>query len=126
MNIFDRSKRDFARFTQNKKSGAGVEIEITFPSGPVLNILGPATKHHMSVDDMGIVINAKQAYCSFSESQIIAAGETIRNSTDEIDLGGFIFKFKDSRAILKSYKADQWFPNESIDSIVVTLTQYDV
>lgn len=124
MNIFERSKKDWNRFTSDSKNGGGIEITILFPDLTELIVGGPAVKHHMSVDDLGVVVNTKQAYCSFSEQQVIDASKTIRNASDEINLTGFIFKFKDSRDVLKTYIADQWYPDETVGNVVCTLSVY--
>lgn len=100
----------------------GVEITITNLSGQTLSITGLASKHHIGINpDTGEPINTKNAHCSLSEKTLTDNGYAVRDSNGEISLKGHKISFKDSSDIVKQYRINETFPDETLGLIVCIL-----
>lgn len=123
--ILDRIKKDARRIISDK-NGFAVEIKISTPDGDVeKTIAGLATKHHLGVDTDGNMVNARNAHCSFSEKDLIAAGYPARHeTTGEIDLKDHIVSWADITDTVKDYVIKQVHPDETLGIILCILAEY--
>lgn len=121
MGLIEQAKSDIARFTSNDRE-FGIELILTAPDGETATINGLHTKHHLSVDTDGNIVNAKNAHIAFSET--ILEGYPLRIN-GEVNLNNHRISAKDSTGVLKHYKIKQWFPDETVGLIVCILQDYE-
>ena len=103
------------------EGGFESDINITTPSGSVsLDTTGWATKHHISYDTDGTVVNAKNAHICLNEQILEDAGYTVRVD-GEVSLLKHKIIVKDSSGVDKTYVIKETFPDETLGLIVCIL-----
>lgn len=120
MSLVEQARRDVLQITTNKAEW-GVDIMFTNPDGTQETIAGTATKHHLSIDNEGAPVNAKNASCTFCESALTLP---IRNTAGEVSLKGWKATWKDSTGSNITYMVREWFPDETLGLIVCILGDY--
>lgn len=116
MGLFDQIIDDLAEITSGD---ASIDIQALTADGITFTIPGFHAKHHLGINpDTGLPINSKKVCIAFSEKNCT---KSIRKD-GEVHLKGWRFRCKDSTGVIKLYKADQWFPDETVGLIVVILT----
>lgn len=125
MGIIDRARADIQRITSDT-NGFAVDITLIAPDSTTASFAGLSTKHHLAVDQMtGEVVSSRTASISFSEVIAAAAGYTIRNSENEVDLRNHRAQVKDSTGAVRNYVIDKWIPDETLGLIVCILGDYE-
>lgn len=123
MSLIDQARTDTAFILGGPFS---VPIVLVSPDSQVANIRGIHNKHHLGVNPhTGDPVNAKKAAVTFAESAVYAdnANYPVR-TRDEVTFKDHKVKVKDSTGIEKTYKVDQWFPDEMVGSITLILGKY--
>jgi len=119
MSILDNIRADIKTITENDEDFA-VEITFTAPDLTVAVINGLHTKHHMSINTEGQMVNSKNTHISFSEASLPLA-YPLRNAAGEVNLKRHKISVKDSTGIVKNYTVAEWFPDETVGLIVCLL-----
>lgn len=123
MGLLQQAQADIARITSDT-SGFGSPITFTDPSGFAVTINGRANKIHLGVDTDGNESNFKKAYVGISESLLIAAGYTVRNTKGDVNMIDHKVNVTDSTGTMRYYKINAQFPDETIGFIVFHLEAY--
>ncbi len=125
MNLRDLAVRDIARITTNIDSGFAAQLFITAPTSDTFTINGLQSNHRITVDGEGKQDNAKNVHCSFSESEVVALGISIRNSRNEVHLKDYTVRIDLNVAGVPSpgitYRIREWWPSETTGLIVCLL-----
>ena len=111
------ARADWARISQDKTTGPGVAITLISPLAVETDITGIHTKHHLSVDAEGELINSLNAHISFSES----IGPNVRDANGRVNMKGWKCRCSDSTGSEKTYVISEWWPDETVGIIVITL-----
>lgn len=119
MGLIDRAKSDIKDITSNPDE-FGVSITFTAPTGEIATINGLHSKHHMSINTEGIMINSKNAHISFSEELLTAKNYPFRKD-GEVKLNDHKISVKDSTGISKNYVIREGFPDETVGLITCIL-----
>ncbi len=119
MGLIDQAKSDIKDITSNPDE-FGVSITFTAPTNETATINGLHSKHHMSVNTEGIMINSKNAHISFSEELLTAKNYPVRTD-GEVKLNNHKVSVKDSTGISKNYVIREGFPDETIGLITCIL-----
>lgn len=126
MGLLDQAKSDWLRYTSDKDTGFGVDIDfVALPGAETASIVGLATKHHISIDTDGNPVNTKNAHISISEQLLIDNLYPIRNGNDEVSLLGHKVIYKDSTGVAKEYVITEHFPDETIGIITCILGDFE-
>lgn len=123
MGLIEQAQQDIRAITTNT-SDWSVSIQLTAPDLSVLNTNGLHTKHHLSYDTEGNMINYKNAHISISEDEFIDSGYPYRDSSGEVNLSGHLCVVKDSTRQDKEYVIREWYPDETVGLIVMILGEY--
>src|SRR6478736_4197196 len=86
MGLLDNVKRDIARITTNKSTGWAASLFLTNPALQTFTISGLWSNHRITVDGEGKQDNAKNVHCSFSESEVVALGFSVRDANGLVHL----------------------------------------
>jgi hypothetical protein len=105
-----------------KSGGFEEEIQLTNPSGFLINIKGLHSKHWLQHDTDGNLVNGKNAHICISEQELNSLGYATRNErTGNIELQNHKVATKDSTGIVKNYVINECFPSETFGLIVCIL-----
>ena len=125
MGLIDQAKSDWQRFSADTNEfGIAINIETPTASQSV-DIVGLHTKHHISFDTDGNLVNSKNAHISFSEQQLTDVTYPVRNSNGEVYLQGHKITVKDSTGGNKVYLIHQWHQDETLGVILCFLRDYE-
>ncbi|KKN55733.1 hypothetical protein LCGC14_0579430 [marine sediment metagenome] len=122
MGLIEQAKSDIKDITSNPDE-FGVSITLTAPTGEIATLNGLHSKHHMSVNTDGIMINSKNAHISVSEDLLIAQNYPVRKD-GEVKLNDHKVSVKDSTGISKNYVIREGFPDETIGLITCILGSF--
>lgn len=122
MGLIDQIQADIKSITSNLND-FGVAMILTAPTNETITITGIHTKHHLGIDTDGNMVNSKKASIAFSESLLV--GYPCRNLSQEVNLKNHKVSVKDSTIILKNYRVQSWFPDETIGLIVCILEDFE-
>ncbi len=122
MGLIDQAKSDIKDITSNPDE-FGVSITFTAPTGEIAIINGLHSKHHMSMDTEGNMINGKNAHISVSEELLTAQNYPVRKD-GEVKLNDHKVSVKDSTGISKNYVIREGFPDETIGLITCILGSF--
>ena len=125
MNLTDRAKADWLRFSSDSDSGFGVAISFIAPTAETATINGLGTKHRVSIDSDGQTINAKNVHVTFAESLLVAESYPVRNGAGEVSLRRHRVSFADSTGLQKNYVILETFPDETVGMITCILGDYE-
>lgn len=120
MNLIDRAKQDWQKFTSSA-SGFGRTLTLIAPNTTEIEIIGLATKHHLGIDEDGNAISTKQVHVSFSEKLATDLSYPIRNANGEVDIIGHTIKTNNANGLEITYVVQEAFPDETIGVIVCIL-----
>ncbi len=120
MGIIDFARNDWKRLTQDSASGPGVSIVLISPTATETNITGIHTKHHLSVDAEGRLLNSQNAHISYSEE----IGPNVRDSKGFVSMKGWRVRVADSTGNPKTYAVNEAWPDETVGVIVITLKNF--
>ena len=121
MGLNDVSIQDLADISSNLNDW-GMIIDLTSPNGDTLSVGGFHTKHHMSYDEGGAIVNHKHASVAVSELNL--GNYPVRDVNGEVDLLGHKVFVNDSTGIQKKYLVQQAFPDEKLGLIVLILSDF--
>lgn len=121
MSLREQAKADWLAFSSDDE-GFGTSIMFTAPNGFSISVTNLHTKHHLGVDDMGRMVNSKNAHVSVSEAQLV--GYPVRNSDGEVAMVHHRVTVADSTGIPKTYKINQAYPDETLGVLVFILGDY--
>jgi len=105
----------------------GFESDITIKSADgslTVSLTGFATKHHISFDTDGTLVNAKNAHICISETELGELGFPVRVN-EEIFLLDCVVTFEDSSSVIKTYIVRESYPDETLGLIVCILGDYN-
>lgn len=123
MSLAERVILDTQRITSNSNEFATPATFIS-PGGQTIEVLGIKKIHHTALDDMGSVINAKQAAISVAETQFTDQGHSIRNSKGVVSILDYKVYLTASNGDVQSYKVQSTYPDETFGVITCILTQH--
>jgi hypothetical protein len=125
MGLKDLARIDWKKITGSKSQWAD-DITLTSPTLQTALITNLHTKHYLSVNELGVLVNGKNAHVSFSESQVTDANPlyVLRNAKGEVHMAGHKVTVKDSTGLDKTYVIQQWHQNETLGVIVCILGAY--
>ncbi|RKZ46223.1 MAG: hypothetical protein DRQ42_04870 [Gammaproteobacteria bacterium] len=107
------------------KGGFESDITIKTADGSLtVSLTGFATKHHISFDTDGTLINAKNAHICISEIELNKLSFPVRVD-EEVMLLNCIVTFADSSSVIKTYIVRENYPNETLGLIVCILGDYN-
>lgn len=110
---------DWGRFSSDP-DGFGTTISFEAPGAETADIVGLATKHHLSIDSEGNPMSSKNAHCSVSEKLLVDAGYPVRLN-DEVAMIGHKVAWVDSTGASKDYVVEQNYPDETVGMITFIL-----
>lgn len=122
--LIEQAKNDWQRFTSDPKA-FGTSITLTAPTAEVAVVVGLATKHHISIDTDGNVVNTKNAHISISEQLLVDALYPVRTGGDEVTLIDHHVSYADSTGTVKEYVIKETFPDETVGMITCILNDFE-
>ncbi len=91
-----------------------------------VTVKGLGTSHHLSIDpNTGLPLNARNTHIAISEDVLTDAGYIVRNANGEIDLIRHFVSFKNNKGVLKHYRINETWPDETLGLIVCILGDYE-
>lgn len=123
MGLIEQANNDIRVITTDKE-GWGVDIQLIAPDTTVLDTVGLHTKHHLSYDTEGNMVNYKNAHISISEDEFIDNAYPYRDASNEVNMEGHRCIVKDSTRQNVEYVIREWYPDETIGLIVMILGDY--
>lgn len=124
MGLIEQAKKDVAQITGNLSEFA-VILNIMDSNGNVFAVPGLHKRINLTVDEQGKMSGSSQATCSFSETNSIAKGLSIRNADNEIDLTGYRVTIKDAQGNNLNYSMRDPMPDETLGLILVQLYDHE-
>lgn len=124
--LLEQARKDARKIINS--GGFQEKITISNPSGVLIKELnGLHSKHWISQDTDGNLINGKNAHICIFEQDLIDAGIVTRNPGNQnVALRNYIVSVKDSTGIEKLYIINECFPSETLGVIVCILGDYKV
>lgn len=122
MGLVALAQAHWKAFSSNQTTGFGVSITLAVPVGQgsqSITIGGLHTVHHLNVDTMGNITNAKNAYIGISED--LLTGYPVRNVNGKIDLKNHRISVANSTGISQLYFIKEAWPDETVGLIVINL-----
>lgn len=121
MSLLDQIRKDVKHILNN---GNDFAIPIIF-SNPDLTfeveVMGTAKKHHTALDEIGNVINSRQASVTIHESDLAKYAYPVRNVQGEVAMRNHKCRWADAMGNTWVYEVDEWFPDEHLGIIVILL-----
>tara|TARA_R110000751_G_scaffold152219_1_gene257347 strand:+ start:135 stop:512 length:378 start_codon:yes stop_codon:yes gene_type:complete len=125
MGLLELGRKDWRKHITDS-SGAGVDLAFVSPDDlQTANIRGLAMAHHLSFDADGNPVNSKNTHITFAESDLVAAGYTVRNTKEIVALYQHKISYADSTGVVKNYVVTQAFPDETVGIITCILNNYE-
>lgn len=125
MGLIEQIRKDIIQYTNNSTDFA-VNLVFVSPENVELETTGYHTRHHLSIDTDGNLINSRKAHISIAEKNFIDAGYSIRNAKNDVTFTGHFVKVINSTSVEVKYIVNQAFPNETIGLITLILSQVKV
>ena len=125
MNLKERAKRDFERFTTNTNEWAETMVLIP-PQGSELMIQGIHSLHSLGYNaTLKDFVNTKNGHINFAEQLLVDGVYDYMDADGNVFLQHHKVRLTDLvTGELKTFKIDQWFPDRTIGSIMCTLGDY--
>lgn len=119
--LLEAARNDIQRILNS--GGFEDDISISNPDGSITaQVKGLHSKHWISFDTDGSLVNSKNAHISITESDLVSSGFQTRNiKTGNVDLKGFRVTAKDSTGVEKKFTISENFPSETTGLIVCIL-----
>lgn len=124
MGLIAQAQKDIAQITGNQSEFA-VILNIADRNGNVFQVPGLHKRINLNVDEQGNMASSVQSTCSFSETNAIKAGLSIRNADNAIDFTGFLVTIKDGQGNNLLYSVRQSMPDETLGLIVLQLFDHE-
>ncbi len=125
MGLIEQAKKD-SELINSDLNGFAVNQTWKHPvTSQILTIQGRHTKHHLGFNELGQVINTKNASATFSEKIMTDNGYSIRDASGEVNLKNHLVEIKDSTNTLYKYKVSSFLPDEVLGMIVCILEAYE-
>lgn len=139
--LLQQARKDALKI--NKAIGWEEDIKLSTPDQSLTaNLKGIHTKHHISFDDLGQRVNAKNAHVLIAERDLLNAfnpdfnndynedffsikSYPYRNRTGNIALIGHFVEVADSNGDVKRFIVNETFPSETFGLIVCILGDID-
>lgn len=122
--LLQQARKDALKI--NKAIGWEEDIKLSTPDHTfTIDLKGIHTKHHISFDDAGQRINAKNAHILIDEKDLIENDYTYRNNTGNVALIGHFVDVADSNGDIKKFKINETYPSETFGLIVCILGDID-
>lgn len=110
----------------NKAIGWEEDIKLSTPDQSLtVDLKGIHTKHHISFDDLGQRVNAKNAHILIDEKDLLENDYPYRNKTGNVALIGHFVEVADSNGDVKRFIVNETFPSETFGLIVCILGDID-
>lgn len=110
----------------NKAIGWEEDIKLSTPDQSLtVDLKGIHTKHHISFDDLGQRVNAKNAHILIDEKDLLENDYPYRNRTGNVALIGHFVEVADSNGDVKRFIVNETFPSETFGLIVCILGDID-
>lgn len=110
----------------NKAIGWEEDIKLSTPDNSLtINLKGIHTKHHISFDDSGQRINAKNAHILIDEKDLTLFDYPYRNQTGNVALIAHKVEVADSNGDVKKFIINETYPSETFGLIVCILGDTD-
>lgn len=123
--LIELAKRDAKRFVTS--GGFEEPLTISTPNGLLkIALTGWATKHHITFDNEGNQVNAKNVHVTLNEELLTSLGYPVRNARGEVNLMGHLVSFADSSKLIKNYIVRENYPDEVLGLIVLILGDYKI
>lgn len=120
MGLIEQAQKDIAQITGNQAEFA-VVLNIMDKNGQVFEVPGLHKRINLNINEEGNFASSVQSTCSFSETNSIKAGLSIRNQNNEIDFTGYRVTIKDSQGNNLSYSIRDAMPDETLGLVVLQL-----
>lgn len=123
MSLLNLARRDIKNITGNGR-GFATALTFTTPDGQTTaTINGLATAHSFVINSEGLAVNSKNYHCSFAESLLTAEGYTTR-SNGKVYLKDHKVSWTDATGTEKTYKIEDWMPDDTVGIIPLRLGAY--
>lgn len=125
MNMLLRAQRDIKRFTSDPEGWTRSITLISRVDAVTVTLSGLHTVHHLSVDAAyQKFASFKNGHIAIAEDILVAAGYPVRNAEGSVDMMGDLVRVMDSTGLVKEYRIQQSFPDETIALITIILEDY--
>ena len=122
MNMYERAQRDIRRFTTDVQGWTRAITLISREASIQFVGTGIHTVHHLSVDaSYQKFVNFKNGHIAINEDELVLQGYPVRNAEGLVDMIGDTVRVVDSTGVVKEYRVQQSFPDETIALIVIIL-----
>lgn len=123
MSLIDQARIDTGAILRGQFS---VPITLISPDSQVATVRGIHNKTSEAVDPRsGIKVNSKHAAVTIYETDITDDNDTYPiRCKGEVNFKEHKVKVKDSTGLEKTYKVNEWFPDETVGIIVLILGKY--
>lgn len=120
MGLIEQARKDVRQFISNPDE-FGVEVNFLAPTSELVTINCTAMKHSTGIGTDGLPVRSKIAHLNVSELQLTEQSYPTRNAAGLVHFAGHIVTWKDSTGILQKYNVNEWFPDETLGTIVLLL-----
>jgi hypothetical protein len=119
MSLIQRAKDDTKQITSNSAE-FGRSCIFVAPTGETATVVGIVNQHHTAFNEMNERVNAKISTIAVSESLLSAAAYPVRNSNEDVSLKGHRVT-----ADSQEYVCREWFVDDTVGLIVITLGEWE-
>lgn len=121
MGVFDFARDDIKDITSDL-DGFGIKIELFDRKNETSHeVVGTRSRHHLGIDEEGVMVSDTNAHISISEPVLLEAGVQVRDANNECRMLQFAAKFQDSNGIERWYVVREQFPDDAVGLIVMIL-----
>jgi len=124
--LTEQAKSDWQRFSSDPDAwGISISFQAPGPGNENADIVGLATKHHITIDTDGVAINSKNTHISVSEQLLVDEGYPVRDGSQEVAMLRHRVKYTDSTGVEKEYAIQEMFPDETVGMITFILGDFE-
>jgi hypothetical protein len=125
MSLLDLIKRDANVITKNL-ADFGESITVINREAQSFPVAGLHTKHHLGFDiETAQEIHTLKAHVCISEQELVAAGCTVRDASNKVDMKDFRVLASDANGVQTKYVVREIFPNDKVGVIVLILGAHE-
>lgn len=123
MNLLETARALWLARTTDQ-NGFAMAAVFTSPANHTAHVNVYHARHQMGINELGQTVNANQAHVTVVEQALLDASYTTRDTNGKISLTGHRVTITYPTNEVRNYQVQNQYPNETIKTITLILTEY--
>lgn len=121
MSLLDIAREDYRNILKDVNEWS-VPIVFTSKNNVTANVVGHGMTHNITYGTDGQVVNGKNTHVTIVEKDLTDLGYPTRNTRGVVSMSEHTVSFIDTNGVNNFYLVSQYFPDETLGTIVCILT----